>query len=126
MPGIASSPETASLSTTSVETTAAALTVTLADGRTLSVPLNWFPRLGYATAQERARVEIRDGALRWPDLDLDLDLAGLLAGYPSAESGASLAAWKAVMDQRRAQTASGLGPEPFAPALPLPDGWDDD
>ena len=126
MPGIASSPETKTLRATSVEVAAAVLTVTLADGRMLTVPLDWFPRLGYATPDERARIEVRDGAIRWPDLDLDLDLAGLFAGRPSAESDESLSAWRAFMDRRRAQTASDLDPEPFAPTLPLPDGWDDD
>ena len=59
-----------------------AMQVTLADGRVLSVPLVWFPRLLRATPQERAKVTIGAGGrgLHWPDLDEDLSVFGLLAG----------------------------------------------
>jgi len=60
------------------------LVVTLADGRVLSVPLSWFPRLARADAAQRARFEwIGDGeGMHWPGLDEDLSVAGLLAGRP--------------------------------------------
>ncbi|NPA93519.1 MAG: DUF2442 domain-containing protein [Chloroflexi bacterium] len=71
------------------------LTVELMDGRVISVPLAWYPRLWYATPQERAHFEIiGDGTIiHWPDLDEDLSVEGILAGRPSGESPQSLKAW---------------------------------
>ena len=62
------------------------LLVLLADGRRISVPLTWFPRLLRATPAERAHFElIGDGqGIHWPDVDEDLSVAGLLRGTPSA------------------------------------------
>lgn len=57
-----------------------ALTVRFADGRVVSAPLAWFPRLAAATPAERNVVEISPLGLHWPDLDEDIGLAGLLAG----------------------------------------------
>jgi hypothetical protein len=56
--------------------------VTFTDGRVLSVPLVWFPRLWQATAKQRERFEIGGGgiSLHWPELDEDLSVAGLMAG----------------------------------------------
>jgi hypothetical protein len=54
--------------------------VDLSDGRTLGVPLAWFPRLLRATAEARARVEISRVGLHWEVLDEDISIAGLLAG----------------------------------------------
>ena len=54
--------------------------VNLSDGRTLGVPLAWFPRLLGATADEREAVEISAFGLHWPDLDEDISIQGLLAG----------------------------------------------
>ena len=63
------------------------LIVQLTDGRTLSVPLVWFPRLASATTQDRNEVRvIGDGdGLHWPALDEDISVAGLLAGRASIE-----------------------------------------
>jgi hypothetical protein len=71
------------------------LTVDLMDGRTLIVPLVWYPRLWYGTTEERERFEITgDGTLiHWPDLDEDLSISGLLAGRRSGESQQSLKRW---------------------------------
>jgi hypothetical protein len=71
------------------------LTVDLMDGRTLVVPVAWFPRLWHGTPEERANFEIfGDGAfLHWPDLDEDLSVAGLLSGRSSGESPESLKKW---------------------------------
>lgn len=59
-----------------------ALTVDLADGRRLSVPLQWFPRLQKATAEQRGHWRlVGDGTgIHWPDLDEDLSIEGLLRG----------------------------------------------
>jgi hypothetical protein len=54
--------------------------VDLTDGRTLGVPLAWFPRLLDATPSQRERVEISRTGLHWEDLDEDISIAGLLAG----------------------------------------------
>lgn len=71
------------------------LTVDLTDGRTIIVPLAWYPRLWHGTVAERNHFEIfGDGAyLHWPDLDEDLTVAGLLAGRRSQESPQSLKKW---------------------------------
>lgn len=68
-----------------VELTDDELRVELADGRRLSVPLVWFPRLVSATPEARARFELLgDGeGIHWPDADEDISVAGLLAGAPS-------------------------------------------
>jgi hypothetical protein len=54
--------------------------VDLSDGRTLGVPLAWFPRLLHASPDARQRVEISRIGLHWEDLDEDISIAGLLAG----------------------------------------------
>jgi len=74
-----------------------ALSVDLVDGRTVIVPLVWFPRLWYGSKEERKNLEIfGDGAyIHWPDLDEDLTVAGLLAGKRSGESPTSLKKWLA-------------------------------
>ena len=58
------------------------LIVHLTDGRTLSVPLEWYPRLTFATPEERANHELfREGyAIYWPDLDEDIHTPALLSG----------------------------------------------
>jgi hypothetical protein len=84
----------------SVQLSNDAMTVFLDDGRTVSVPLTWYPRLLHAAADERAKYElIGDGqGIHWPDLDEDISVEGLLAGRRSAESATSLSVW---LDKRR-------------------------
>ena len=79
------------------------LAVDLVDGRTIMVPLAWFPRLWHGTPQERNHFEIfGDGAyIHWPDLDEDLTVAGLLAGQRSGETPQSLKKW---LDSRKARS----------------------
>jgi len=71
------------------------LSVDLVDGRTIIVPLAWYPRLWYGTPAERSNFEIiGDGAIiHWNDLDEDLSVSGLLAGRRSGESQQSLNKW---------------------------------
>ncbi|CAG9252004.1 conserved hypothetical protein [Paraburkholderia unamae] len=57
-----------------------AMWVELEDGRTLGVPLAWFPRLLHATAEQRLRYEISAGGLHWDGIDEDISVEGLLAG----------------------------------------------
>jgi hypothetical protein len=79
----------------SAKVTEEALTVDLVDGRTIIVPLVWFPRLWHGTPRERNHFEIfGDGAyIHWPELDEDLTVAGLLTGHRSGESSQSLQKW---------------------------------
>jgi len=78
-----------------VTLTEAALSVDLSDGRTITVPLSWYPRLDHATPAERTKWElIGDGhGIHWPDIDEDISVQGLIAGKPSNESQASLRRW---------------------------------
>jgi hypothetical protein len=78
-----------------VSVTDEALAVDLVNGRTIIVPLVWYPRLWHGTPDERHHFEIfGDGAyIHWPDLDEDLTVAGLLAGRGSGESPQSLKRW---------------------------------
>jgi hypothetical protein len=64
----------------SVEFTADDLVVTLADGRKITTPLDWYPRLKRASSKERANFEIMPMGIHWPDLDEDLGIAGMLKG----------------------------------------------
>lgn len=83
------------------------LVMELVDGRTLTVPLAWFPRLWYGTEEERACFEIiGDGNyVHWPRLDEDLSVAGLLAGRRSGESGESLKRWLAGREGKRSRAS---------------------
>jgi hypothetical protein len=71
------------------------LTVDLVDGRTISVPLGWYPRLLYGTPEERNHWRLIGGGegIHWPDLDEDISVENLLAGKPSGESQRSLKRW---------------------------------
>jgi hypothetical protein len=63
------------------------LVVVLMDGRTLSVPLAWFPRLANASVRQRAKCELlgNGSGIHWPMLDEDVSVSGLLIGNPSVE-----------------------------------------
>jgi len=71
------------------------LTVDLEDGRTISVPVVWYPRLAYGTPAERANFQIVGAGygVHWPDLDEDIGVEGLLLGKKSTESPASFERW---------------------------------
>ena len=74
---------------TKVECDDDSIKLTLSDGRNLSVPIIWFPRLTKASALERADYELigNGEGIHWPQLDEDISVAGLLAGKPSLEFG---------------------------------------
>jgi uncharacterized protein DUF2442 len=69
-----------SISATAVRFDEHNMWVELTDGRTLGVPLAWFPRLLHATPAQREQVELSRVGLHWEDLDEDISIAGLLAG----------------------------------------------
>jgi len=78
-----------------VAVTDEALTAELNDGRTISVPLAWYPRLLHATPEERGNWRLigKGQGMHWEDLDEDISVEGLLAGRHSGESQASLKRW---------------------------------
>ncbi|GAA6617990.1 DUF2442 domain-containing protein [Scytonema sp. NUACC26] len=73
------------------------LIVDLVDGRSLSIPLTWYPRLMHASPQERQNWQILgDGyAIEWIDIDEHIGVEGLLAGRRSGESQHSFERWLA-------------------------------
>ena len=80
----------------SVSVTDDELVIALLDGRTLAVPLAWYPRLYHGTSAERANWRLigRGIGIHWPDLDEDISVAHALAGAPSGESASSLEKWQ--------------------------------
>lgn len=87
------------------------LKVTLTDGREISVPLAWYPRLWYGTPAERNNWRLIAGGagIHWPDLDEDISVEGLVLGKPSGESQRSLKQWLAQREiTRRRQRAKPL------------------
>lgn len=71
-----------------VQVTEDSLSVSLRDGRTISVPLAWYPRLLNATPQQRNNWKVAGGGygIHWPDLDEDLSTEGLLRGAPAPKT----------------------------------------
>ena len=72
-----------------VKVTRSSIHLELDDGRTLSVPIAWFPRLANATAKQRARFRLTGGGegIHWPAVDEDLSVEGLLAGDKPPRGG---------------------------------------
>ena len=71
------------------------LTVDLEDGRTIAIPIGWYPRLAYGSPVERANFQISGAGygIHWPDLDEDIGVEGILLGKKSTESQASFERW---------------------------------
>jgi hypothetical protein len=92
-------------SATNVQVSKDTLTVELSDGRTISVPLAWYPRLSHGTTVEREHWRLIGNGRRihWPDLDEDISVENLLAGQPSGESQTSFKHWL----EQRAKNPSG-------------------
>ena len=80
---------------TQVAVTEDTLTLDLNDGRTISVPLGWFPRLLNGSRDERQNWQLigHGEGIHWPELDEDISTVGLLEGRPSAESQHSFQKW---------------------------------
>jgi len=79
----------------SVTITDDTLCVDLLDGRTISVPLGWYPRLLQGTVEERHKWTFvgKGYGIHWEDLDEDISIEGLILGKPSGESQASFKRW---------------------------------
>ena len=88
-------PETTTALAQDVRVADDALTIVLLDGRTLTVPLSWYPRLANGSPQERLKWQLLGGGhgIHWPDLDEDISVDAILAGRPSGESQSSLQKW---------------------------------
>ena len=93
-----------------VRVTRDSLVVDLEDGRTITVPLSWYPRLHHGTVRERGTWKLIAGGegIHWPHLDEDISVEGLLAGSPSGESQESFQAW--LLRRRSGRSNSVLQP----------------
>lgn len=71
------------------------LSVDLEDGRTIAVPIGWYPRLAYGTPTERANFQVSGAGygIHWPDLDEDIGTEGMLLGRKSNEGQVSFQRW---------------------------------
>ena len=72
-----------------------ALVIDLLDGRTISAPLAWYPRLLHGTSSERNNWRLigNGEGIHWPDLDEDISVENILSGRPSGESQSSFKRW---------------------------------
>ena len=87
------------------------LCVDLSDGRSISVPLAWYPRLQHASPTERKHWRFigKGTGVHWEDIDEDISVEGLLAGRPSGENQLSFKRWLAARAARRPKRSNGHG-----------------
>ena len=87
-----------------VNVTEDTMIVDLEDGRTVSAPIGWYPRLAHGTPAERANSEISGAGygIHWPELDEDIGVEGLLFGKKSTEQPASFKRWLGQREQKEA------------------------
>ncbi len=90
-----SAAEAATVAATQVAVTDDTLTVELSDGRTISAPLAWYPRLLHGTVEEGGRWRLigQGRGIHWLDVDEDISVENLLTGKPSGESQRSFGEW---------------------------------
>ncbi len=88
---------------TAVDVSDDSLIVELADGRSISVPLAWYPRLFHASPPERknSRLIGAGEGIHWPDLDEDISIEGIIAGRRSGENSGSLQKWLESRNNRK-------------------------
>ena len=94
---MSSTPVKSLVKAVTVSLTEDTLVVDLDDGRTISVPIAWYPRLLHGTPQERSKWRFigKGEGIHWPEIDEDIEVQGLLDGRKSGESQQSLARWLA-------------------------------
>jgi hypothetical protein len=95
-----STTETSVVRAENVAITGDMITAELSDGRSISVPLAWYPRLLHGTLEERSNWRLigRGSGIHWPALDEDISVGNLLAGQASGESQQSLKRWLSQRD----------------------------
>ena len=95
--------DSSSICATSVNLTEDSLIIDLADGRSVSAPLAWYPRLLHGTPSERDNYRIIGSGegIHWPDLDEDISVEGVLAGRASGETSKSFQKWLALREQNK-------------------------
>lgn len=105
-----------SLKITDVVVTDDTVSVDLEDGRTIAIPIGWYPRLAYGTPTERANFQISGSGygIHWPDLDEDIGVEGLILGKRSTESSTSLARW--LRRRKNTEAVASLNPDKNIPA----------
>jgi hypothetical protein len=88
-----------------VETTDESIRVSLSDGRVVTVPISWYPRLSHARPEHRAKRELigQGHGIHWPELDEDISVENILFGQPSGEGARSLARWKDWYQKKNAE-----------------------
>ena len=89
------------------------ITVDFKDGRSVSIPTNWYPRILHGSASERAKVEIWDDGIIWPELNADVSYDALFQGRKSGESAKSFRRWMSYHSR---------GEKEPIPTLPMPPG----
>jgi hypothetical protein len=96
--------------------------VDLSDGRTISAPLAWYPRLLHGTPEERENWRLIGSGegIHWPDLDEDLSVDSLILGRPSGESPATFKRWLQTRKSRRKGTRSPLRGRSYKTQPPAP------
>ncbi len=96
--------ETQIVAATNAQVTDDTLSVDLSDGRMISVPVAWYPRLSHGTSEERDHWRLigNGRGIHWSDLDEDISVENLLEGQPSGESQTSFKRW---LDERTNQKA---------------------
>ncbi len=101
-----SAPKTNEALAVDISCSSESLTAELVDGRVVSAPLSWYPRLVHATQAERDNwhLEGDGGAIRWPNLDEDILVEALLVGWRSRESEKSFRRWLKAKQEGRGVT----------------------
>ena len=111
-------PLTSSPTATGLEVTDEVLSVSLSDGREITVPIAWYPRLSHALAEHRAIWQLVGGGhgIHWPELDEDISVENLLFGQPSGEGARSFSRWSEWYQRKRAGPSAPPNGGPRAPA----------
>ena len=95
-----------------VEVSKKVLAIELADGRSVSAPAQWFPRVARGTPKEWANFELLFSGVHWPDLNEDISIEGLLRGEKSGESPASIERWLKYRALEKKEPVTELPPDP--------------